>query len=395
MTALFPRTQRSLYRESSRRSWWMLLVMSVLLAAWMSWAVLARLTVYAVTETARLEVDQAASPIEAPVDGRVVATNIVLGAEVCAGDALLELDVEPLRLEMNEFVAKRAGCVNELRPLQARIRAQEAQLDSLARARDTSGKVLEAQLQEEKAALRLAEAVVRRSETLHTNGLVTELEFEKATSELERRRASVERCHAALETQDWDRRAEISEFQASLEKSRHDEASASREIAMAGAAIERLANEIERRTIRASASGRLGETTNVHIGQFVTRGTRLGAIVPAGALRIVAEFRPEDALGRVREGQSARFRLRGFPWIEYGSISARVTRLASETLSGNARVELSVARDLEFPVALQHGLPGRLEIEIESVSPATLVLRASGALLAGGAQRTTTAAGEP
>jgi hypothetical protein len=45
------------------------------------------------------------------------------------------------------------------------------------------------------------------------------------------------------------------------------------------------------------------------------------------------------------------------------------------------RVELSVERALEFPVELQHGLPGRLEIEIERVSPATLVLRSAGALV--------------
>lgn len=379
----FARTARALGRDPTRRSWWMPLALAALLVAWGAWAFFARLTVYAVTDVARLEVDQAAYPIEAPVDGRIVATHIVLGSNVEVGEPLLELDSEPFRLERNELVAKREGYVSELKPLQAQIAAQEQQVENLRGARSTSGDELTAELQQGESALRLAETVMRRATSLHGNGLTSEVDLEKANTDLEQCRANVERCRAALERQDWDRRAQASELDATLEETRHDETLALREIAVAGAAIQRLDNEIERRTIRAAISGRLGETLNARVGQYVAQGTRLGAIVPSGELRIVAEFRPEEALGRVRTGQTARFRLRGFPWIEYGSIPARVTGLASEALSGNARVELAVAKDVVFPVALQHGLPGSLEIAIERVSPATLVLRASGALLAG------------
>lgn len=379
----FTRTARALGREPSRRSWWLPLALATLLVAWAAWAFLARLTVYAVTDTARLEVDQAAYPIEATVDGRIVATHIVLGAEVRAGDPLVELDSEPFRLERNELVAKLDGYVSELLPLRAQIRAQEEQVEDLRHARSTSSDELTAQLQQEEAALRLAETVLRRAESLHAEGLTAEIDLEKAKTDLAQCRANVERCRAALERGDWDRRAQASELAATLEETRHDEALALREISVADAAIRRLDNEIERRTIRAAIAGRLGETLNARIGQYVAQGTRLGAVVPSGELRIVAEFRPEEALGRVRAGQTARFRLRGFPWIEYGSIPARVTGLASEALSGNARVELAVAKDVAFPIALQHGLPGSLEIAIERVSPATLVLRASGAWLAG------------
>jgi multidrug resistance efflux pump len=379
----FTRTTRALGREPSGRSWWLPLALASLLVAWGAWAFLARLTVYAVTDTARLEVDQAAYPVEAPVDGRIVATHIVLGSEVAAGEPLLELDSEPFRLERAELVAKREGYLAELKPLQAQIRAQEQQVESLRGARSTSGDELAAELQQQEAALRLAETVMRRAESLHAEGLTAEIDLEKAQTDLAQRRANVERCRAAIERQDWDRRAQASELDATLEETRHDEALALREISVADAAIRRLDNEIDRRTIRAAIAGRLGETSNARVGQYVAQGTRLGAVVPSGELRIVAEFRPEEALGRVRTGQNARFRLRGFPWIEYGSIPARVTGLASEALSGNARVELSVAHDVAFPIALQHGLPGSLEIAIERVSPATLVLRASGAWLAG------------
>ena len=36
---------------------------------------------------------------------------------------------------------------------------------------------------------------------------------------------------------------------------------------------------------------------------------------------------PEAALGRVRPGQSARMRLSGFPWTQWGTVPATVTRV--------------------------------------------------------------------
>jgi membrane fusion protein (multidrug efflux system) len=68
-------------------------------------------------------------------------------------------------------------------------------------------------------------------------------------------------------------------------------------------------------------------------------------------------------------------RLASFPWTQYGSLSAVVTRIAGEARDGKIRVELSVSSDAPSSIPLQHGLPGTVEIEVEQVSPATLLLR--------------------
>jgi membrane fusion protein (multidrug efflux system) len=173
-----------------------------------------------------------------------------------------------------------------------------------------------------------------------------------------------------------------SELAAELAASRHRLVETEGACAVADAKIERLTHEIERRTIRAPIAGKLGETADLRPGQAVGPNTRVAAIVPGGHVRVVATFRPADALGRVRVGQTARLRLHGFPWTQYGFVSARVSRLASEALSGAVRVEAEVTGAVEFPLALQHGWPGDLEVEVERVAPAVLVLRAAGALLA-------------
>ena len=76
--------------------------------------------------------------------------------------------------------------------------------------------------------------------------------------------------------------------------------------------------------------------------QFVRAGDKLGAIIPDGGLRAIAEFAPSSALGRIQTGQRARFRLDGFPWTEYGQLEATVSRVASEPRQGVVRVELIV-----------------------------------------------------
>jgi membrane fusion protein (multidrug efflux system) len=114
----------------------------------------------------------------------------------------------------------------------------------------------------------------------------------------------------------------------------------------------------------------------------VQEGEKLGAIVPLGRLRAVAQFPPSAALGRIRLGQRARVRLDGFPWAQYGSIPATVSRVAGEVRDGQVRVELSIAPAAASRVPLQHGLPGSVEVEVERLTPAALVLRTAGRLLA-------------
>ncbi len=146
------------------------------------------------------------------------------------------------------------------------------------------------------------------------------------------------------------------------------------------AAIARLEQEVERRRIRAPIDGRLGEVATLRIGAVVREGDRVASVVPPGGLRAIADF-PPVALGRLAAGQSARLRLKGFPWGEYGSLPATVTNVAGELRDGQVRVELTLHPERPTLIPLQHGLPGAAEVAIERVTPAALALRLAGRLL--------------
>jgi multidrug resistance efflux pump len=145
----------------------------------------------------------------------------------------------------------------------------------------------------------------------------------------------------------------------------------------ATATSRRLAHDIEERVLRAPADGRIGEAVDLRPGAVINAGDRLGVIIPPGELRLVAYFH-QSALGRIHPGQPARLRLEGFPWTQYGSITAKVVTVASESRDGRIRADLELQSEAASPIPFQHGLPGMVEVEVDRLAPGTVLLRAIG-----------------
>jgi membrane fusion protein (multidrug efflux system) len=143
------------------------------------------------------------------------------------------------------------------------------------------------------------------------------------------------------------------------------------------AASERLDYQIDQREVRAPIAGILAEVASLKVGGMVRAGDRICTIVPDGSLKVVALFRPSVALGLIRDGQSARLRLEGFPWTQYGSAEARVTNVSGEVRDGQIRVDLALNTS-STSIPFQHGLPAEVQVEVEQISPAALVLRSVG-----------------
>ena len=86
-------------------------------------------------------------------------------------------------------------------------------------------------------------------------------------------------------------------------------------------------------------------------------------------------------MGRVHPGQHAIMHLDGFPWAQYGSINATVSRVGTEIRDGAVQVEFIPASTGNPTAIMQHGIPGTIEVAVERAAPASLVLRASGLVL--------------
>jgi membrane fusion protein (multidrug efflux system) len=380
MPTPFFRTMRAVEADGAARRWWSLAAVLLLLAAWSAWFFGVRVAVYQTSRAARLEVDRAIHPVESAVGGRVAASNLKLNANVEAGAVLVEIDCEKERRRLDEEKRRLTGLQPQLDALKRQIAAEEEALKlSRLTSRSATGEARARKVEAETASSFAQDESARLSRIASR---LPEIDVLRARAEAEKRRAAAEALGLDVERMENDQRTRESQARAHLEQLRRDLADLESQIATTSSAIDVLAQDIERHIIRAPVAGRVGAVTpTLQPGAYVKEGEQLGTIVPSGELRIAAEFLPQDAIGRVREGQPARLRLDGFPWTQFGSVRARVSTVETEPREGRVRVELAVV-GAPPAVPMQHGLPGTLEVEVERATPAVLVLRACGRAVA-------------
>ena len=218
---------------------------------------MARVGVYAISETARLEVAEALQPLESPVSGRIVAVEAVLGDRVEAGDALFQIEAEVQRLQLERqrregasSAAQQSAVDEELR---VKARALDQQLDA-ARAALAEARARQSESDEQ---ARFATDKEKRMEDLYARGLISEVERLQAQTEMrqslaagETQRLAVVRFEAELLARENAGRAELAE----LERER---ARLAGDVDTSETSVERLEHELGQRIVRAPVTGKI------------------------------------------------------------------------------------------------------------------------------------------
>ncbi len=374
----FHRTLRTLGADRFRPSVLGILAACALLGGWAFWMLRGSITLYEVSPNARVEIDRAASAVQAPMAGRVTGSELVIGREVKKGDVLVEVDASAEKLQLAEEQSRFAGGAREIEALEQQIGVEQQARQDEQKTAATAIDVARANVRESTALGDQAANEASRLKQLRDEKLASERDYQAAEAEVRRRRAATESLSSEVQRLEDDRRGKDSERDTRIRKLSTDLSHLKGQQDVERSTIQRLDYEIERRKVRAATNGRIGEAAIVRAGGVVSEGERLAAIVPEGRLLVVAQFPPPAALGRIRAGQKARVRLTGYPWIQYGAINSTVERVSSEVRDGAVRVELSIDPDQKTRIPLQHGLPGSVEVAVDKTSPARLLMRVAG-----------------
>jgi len=358
----------------------------VLLCALGYWMLCVPVAVYENSTSARLEVDTAASSVQAEMTGRVVQCDLALGKVVHAGDTLVRLDANSEQLQVREEETRMTALQPEINGLEAQIGAEQAAGADEQRATQAAIDEAKLKVREAETPAKTAEAERRRAEQLRKEGVISAQDFDKATSEAERLqnaaatlRSSIDRIAREQTTRDRQRAVRIAEIQTQIAKLKTGRAGVT-------ASINRADYDVDRRNIRSPVDGVIGEAIVLAPGSVLTEGEHIASIIPAGTLRVVAFFPPQAAHGHMQPGSRARLRLTGYPWTEFGVVEARVTRVAGEDADGKTRVELEVLPSPTLRTTLRHGMPGELEVLTERITPMALVMRSAGQWITGTGQ---------
>jgi multidrug resistance efflux pump len=376
IAALFPTSSRVLSDDASH--FVILFLGLVTTGLWCLWFLLIPITRFETSNLARTEVDQAAYPIQAHVSGRILRSHLMLGRQVRSGEVLVELEPEAQELQLRGEQARLAALSPQIAALQKELATAEQAREQESEASQIGVAQAQAQLKESDALALYAEQEAERAVRLHSEGLVSERDLMLGKTEADRRRAAAESLKLAAARLDQERHQRFKDREAQLDRLRAEIIQLQQQVPIGTAAINQLQFELGQRAVRSPIDGKLGEVASLRPGSFIHEGERLGAVVPHGNLKIVAEFTPSAAVGRIKAGQPGRLRLDGYPWAQYGMVHGVVTTVGSEIRDQTVRVELSIDSVASPRIPMQHGLPGLIEIEVEKITPASLLLRIVG-----------------
>jgi membrane fusion protein (multidrug efflux system) len=380
MHSSFDESRRALGEESRFRL--MLAMMTLLIAAGGGvWLFVARVALYQSTPQARIEVGKAGHPIDVAVAGSVIESHLAVGRHVEAGENLVLLDARIQQHLRDESRVRRESLNKSVAAIRRELESEEAALAVSEAARSAAKDQAMAIVSQSRSRAVLADRRLDISKQLIATNAVSQLEYLRDSADAESERAMVRSDEAAAIRLDHDRALQHQERLVRIDRLKRELTDMAGSILVEESTLRRLDHEISLRTVKAPVSGVLGEVSGIRQGSVITLAQRIGTVIPDGDPRAIAWF-PAEVVGKLQIGQKAKMRLDGYPWTQFGTVSAELSRLGNESIDGRIRVEFAVNTSGTFSVPLQHGMTGGIEVEVETVSPAELVLRAAGLYLA-------------
>ncbi|WP_064682314.1 HlyD family secretion protein [Rhizobium bangladeshense] len=208
---------------------------------------------------------------------------------VKSGQVLARIDDRDFQAALSQARADLKAAEAAITNIDAQIALQQSVIGQARATTDAS-----------QASLDFAVSDAARSARLITNGAGTQSRAEQTQSARDQAAAAVERDRAALVA---------AENKVPVLRSQRDQAVAERDRAAAAAHQAEL--NLSYTDIVAAVDGTVG-ARSIRVGQYVTSGTQLMAVVPLHAVYVIANFK-ETQLTYVRPGQSVEIKVDSFP----------------------------------------------------------------------------------
>lgn len=220
---------------------------------------------------------------------------------VKAGQILARIDDRDFQAALSQAKADLKAADAAIANIGAQIQLQQSLIGQAKATIDAS-----------QASLDFAQSDAARSARLISNGAGTQSRAEQTQSASKQAAAAVERDQAALVA---------AQNQVPVLQTQHDQAVAQRD--RAAAAVQQAELNLSYTDIVAAVDGTVG-ARSIRVGQYVTSGTQLMAVVPLHSVYVVANFK-ETQLTYVRPGQSVEIKVDSFPDV---SIKGHVDSLS-------------------------------------------------------------------
>jgi multidrug resistance efflux pump len=357
-----------------------------LLLGWGIWFFFKEITVYSVSDQARLEQEQNTVHVSTQSTGRVVAITASLGDTLREGDLLIELDTRAFDLDLDGDLRVSQSLSDQLLGIEREERLRDKKFTEDDKALSDQLKLLQEQHKLQMNNQQIQADVAERYERLLKKQQSSELDYLAAKRTYQQMAMATLASEAAIRAT-HDRREQLaSEYQLSMSELEQRRADLHRQLAEVDTRIQQSTLAVDEQRLRAPISGKLASLADIQEGEVLVAGQQIATLQAEGNITVQAFFSPALALGHIRSGQSARVKLDGFSWARYGQLQARVERVASAVQKGKILVELSLRGEIPPQLPLLHDLPARVEIATGVKTPYQLLLQSAGDFLSGQAE---------
>ncbi|MFT3998815.1 MAG: HlyD family secretion protein [Rhizobium sp.] len=209
--------------------------------------------------------------------------------KVKAGQVLARIDDRDFQAALSQAKADLKAADAAIANIDAQIQLQQSLIAQAKATVDSS-----------KAALAWAVSDAARSARLTTNGVGSQSQAEQTQSARDQAAAALERDQSAVVA---------AENKVPVLQTQRDQTVAQRD--RAAAALQQAQLNLSYTDIVAAVDGTVG-ARSIRVGQYVTSGTQLMAVVPLHSVYVVANFK-ETQLTYVRPGQSVEIKVDSFP----------------------------------------------------------------------------------
>lgn len=309
----------------------------------------------------RLEPEEDTIKVEAPLETqftgvRVKTVHVREGDKVTAGEQLIELDSESLRLESKQAGAKLESFQNslfQLKPVeqqlqvlintqrlqnQAQISEQQAQIDQ-TQERSSS---LKSQSVILKSRLNRAEKDLQRHQELFQEDVIPKRTLEEIESKYEEQKISIEEMSSQIQQAESEMSQRKSAYERikqtgqlaiiqseqQLQQFRSQIAELQGNIKQTKSQIQSLENQLQRRIIKAPISGILYNLPISKSEAVISAGDLLAEIAPNDNSFVLRAEMATTESGSLQKGMEVNLKFDAYPYQDYGVIKGELLDLS-------------------------------------------------------------------
>lgn len=376
MAIAFEDSKRALEQQLSTRLDIVHLVLLGFLASLVVWAITGDIDVYRTSVKGTLKTQSGSQVLQPEVDGTIKQSYLELGAIVAKGDLLLQLDDQQAQLNLTKYI-------NELEAnkLQQAIMNEQQQLtlqkyQLLNETLQNEIKQTKAQLEQSNKVFSTQKNIQQGMEQLASSSAVAKMDLLKQNLEVVRAEAASKVHRISLDNKTRQLPANERERDLALSQINSRLTGLKDQAAQLQKAIDSARLEVAKYKLYATAKGEVVQLEPLSTGNKVAKGQKLATLSDGSQWMLQTRFKASDAIGHIATGQAARVLVDGFPWRQYGSLSATVSHVAKEGIDTHVEVQLKLNNNKDSRIPLTFGQPVTVEIKTETVSPIMLLLNA-------------------